>query len=136
MEPWDIVAVITLYQKHHYIELFVMKKNNGEFTITLLLYFGHVAPSECWFLCCQGQMQAADRLEKERGDAKNAVEEYVYDMRSKLCGPLEAFMRDDDRDSFSAQLTAAEDWLYDEGEDQLKQVYVDKLAELKVCTRE
>ena len=79
-------------------------------------------------------MQAFDRLEKEREDAKNAVEEYVEDMRSKLCGPLEAFMREDDHDSFSTLLTAAEDWLYDEGEDQFKQVYVDKLAELKVCT--
>lgn len=25
-----------------------------------------------------------------------------------------------------------EDWLYDEGEDQSKQVYIDKLAQLKV----
>ncbi len=27
-----------------------------------------------------------DKLEKERNDAKNAVEEYVYDLRDKLCG--------------------------------------------------
>ena len=37
-----------------------------------------------------------------------------------------------DREKFSALLTLAEDWLYDEGEGQGKQVYVDKLAELKV----
>ena len=35
-----------------------------------------------------------DRLEKERCDAKNAVEEYVYDMRDKLCGPLEEFCKE------------------------------------------
>ena len=33
---------------------------------------------------------------------------------------------------FSKLLTDTEDWLYDEGEEQNKQVYVDKLAELKV----
>ena len=32
-----------------------------------------------------------DKLEKERVDAKNAVEEYVYEMRDKICGPLEEF---------------------------------------------
>lgn len=33
-----------------------------------------------------------DRLEKERNDAKNNVEEYVYDMRDKLHGMLEKFV--------------------------------------------
>ena len=31
-------------------------------------------------------------------------------------------------------LEDTENWLYEEGEDQNKQVYVDKLAELKVST--
>ena len=46
------------------------------------------------FGCFQGQMIMQDRLEKERCDAKNAVEEYVYDMRDKLCGPLEDFCKE------------------------------------------
>ena len=33
-----------------------------------------------------------DKLEKERNDAKNYVEEYVYDMRDKLHGMLEKFV--------------------------------------------
>lgn len=33
-----------------------------------------------------------DKLEKERNDAKNYVEEYVYDMRDKLHGRLEKFV--------------------------------------------
>lgn len=33
-----------------------------------------------------------DKLEKERNDAKNNVEEYVYDMRDKLHGVLEKFV--------------------------------------------
>ena len=77
-------------------------------------------------------MMMQDRLEKEKADAKNAVEEYVYEMRDKIHGDLEKFVKDSDREAFSKLLTATEDWLYDEGEDQGKKVYTDKLAELKV----
>ncbi len=102
-----------------------------------------------------------DKLEKERNDAKNYVEEYVYEMRGKLHGVLENFVSEavsvymyllsfikiamllsdgfikqrlsmQDRDSFSLKLEDTENWLYEEGEDQQKQVYIDKLAELKV----
>lgn len=37
-----------------------------------------------------------------------------------------------DRHSFSLKLEDTENWLYEEGEDQQKQVYIDKMAELKV----
>lgn len=35
-----------------------------------------------------------DKLEKERNDAKNNVEEYVYEMRDKLHGVLEKFVNE------------------------------------------
>jgi heat shock protein len=38
-----------------------------------------------------------------------------------------------DCEKFSSLLTSGEDWLYDEGVDQMKQAYVDKLEELMVC---
>ncbi|XP_045897538.1 heat shock 70 kDa protein 4-like, partial [Micropterus dolomieu] len=72
-----------------------------------------------------------DKLEKERNDAKNYVEEYVYDMRDKLHGMLEKFVSESDRDALSVKLEDTENWLYEDGEDQPKQVYIDKLAELK-----
>lgn len=37
-----------------------------------------------------------------------------------------------DRDNLSLKLEDTENWLYEDGEDQPKQVYIDKLAELKV----
>ena len=37
-----------------------------------------------------------------------------------------------DRDTFSLKLEDTENWLYEDGEDQPKQVYIDRLAELKV----
>lgn len=122
----------------------------------------------------QGKMIMQDRLEKERNDAKNNVEEYVYDMRDKLHGMLEKFVTESvskhwlfffkgerwlmctiwadvtfvyfiweswlelcvcamqDRDALSLKLEDTENWLYEDGEDQPKQVYIDKLAELKV----
>ncbi len=36
-----------------------------------------------------------DKLEKERIDSKNAVEEYVYEMRDKLSTTLEAFTKEE-----------------------------------------
>uniref|UniRef100_A0A8B9KPF6 Heat shock protein family A (Hsp70) member 4 n=1 Tax=Astyanax mexicanus TaxID=7994 RepID=A0A8B9KPF6_ASTMX len=79
----------------------------------------------------EGKMIMQDKLEKERNDAKNGVEEYVYEMRDKLHGVLEKFVSEEDRDAFSLKLEDTENWLYEEGEDQQKQVYIDKLTELK-----
>uniref|UniRef100_A0A8C2WWR6 Heat shock protein 4a n=1 Tax=Cyclopterus lumpus TaxID=8103 RepID=A0A8C2WWR6_CYCLU len=78
----------------------------------------------------EGKMIMQDKLEKERNDAKNNVEEYVYDMRDKLHGVLEKFVNED-RDTFALRLEDTENWLYEDGEDQQKQVYIDRLAELK-----
>ncbi|XP_006879642.1 PREDICTED: heat shock protein 105 kDa [Elephantulus edwardii] len=79
----------------------------------------------------EGKMMMQDKLEKERNDAKNAVEEYVYEFRDKLCGgPYEALLSEQDHESFLNLLTETENWLYEEGEDQCKQAYVDKLQEL------
>ncbi len=36
-----------------------------------------------------------DKLVKELNDAKNAVEEYVYDLRDKLCGIFEKYITED-----------------------------------------
>jgi len=43
-----------------------------------------------------------DKMEKERADSKNAVEEYVYEMRDKLSGALSEFMIDAVRRFFHA----------------------------------
>uniref|UniRef100_A0A5F8GRE9 Heat shock protein 105 kDa n=1 Tax=Monodelphis domestica TaxID=13616 RepID=A0A5F8GRE9_MONDO len=78
----------------------------------------------------EGKMIMQDKLEKERNDAKNAVEEYVYEFRDKLSGPYEKFVCEQDHQNFLKLLTETEDWLYEEGEDQAKQAYVDKLDQL------
>ncbi|NWH30030.1 HS74L protein, partial [Chloropsis hardwickii] len=79
----------------------------------------------------EGKMMMQDKLEKERNDAKNAVEEYVYEFRDKLCGVFEKFITEEDSNKLTLMLEDTENWLYEDGEDQPKQVYMDKLQELK-----
>ncbi|XP_037117827.1 heat shock 70 kDa protein 4b [Syngnathus acus] len=79
----------------------------------------------------EGKMIMQDKLEKERNDAKNYVEEYVYEMRDKLQGMLEKFVSEAERDALSSKLMDTENWLYEDGEDQPKQMYIDRLADLK-----
>lgn len=81
----------------------------------------------------EGRMAAQDRLIIETSERKNDVETYVYDMRSKISegGVLHAFCTSEVRDSLLALLAETEDWLYGDGEDTTKSVYVAKLAELK-----
>lgn len=54
-------------------------------------------------------MIVQDKLEKERNDAKNAVEEYVYDLRDKLCGIYEKYITEEVRtDSLQISVFANE----------------------------
>ncbi|XP_061072989.1 heat shock protein 105 kDa [Conger conger] len=77
------------------------------------------------------KMITQDRLEKERSDAKNELEEYVYYFRHQLEGPYQMFLGAEDQDKFSELLTKTENWLYDEGDDQDKEVYLDKLEQIQ-----
>lgn len=45
-----------------------------------------------------------DKLVKELNDAKNAVEEYVYDLRDKLCGLYEKYVTEGVSATFSPHL--------------------------------
>lgn len=79
----------------------------------------------------ENAMISTDKLIKDRLMAKNTVEEYVYDMRDKLYSQLEKFISESDKEVYLSELSKTENWLYDEGESCQKQVYIDKLAELK-----
>ncbi|VDP32324.1 unnamed protein product [Schistosoma mattheei] len=72
-----------------------------------------------------------DKLERERVNSKNAVEEYVYEMRSKLQGPLNPFASPAESESLLQLLDMTEEWLYGDGESLKRHVYVEKLAELR-----
>lgn len=77
-------------------------------------------------------MISRDRNEKERLDSRNALEEYVYDLREKLDGDLSGFVEDAEKQKLSETLSSLENWLYEDGSDEKKEVYVEKLQDLKV----
>ncbi|KAG8863275.1 adenyl-nucleotide exchange factor sse1 [Tulasnella sp. 330] len=76
-------------------------------------------------------MYESDKLVQDTEDRKNALEEYVYDMRSKVDGRLAAFVQPEEKSALLAALQSAEDWLYtEEGEDATKSAYVERLDKL------
>lgn len=65
-------------------------------------------------------------------ERKNAVEEYVYDMRGKVEDRYAAYVQPAEKQKLLVALQEAEDWLYsDEGEDAHKSAYVARLDTLK-----
>lgn len=79
----------------------------------------------------EGQLQAADMLQEETNEKKNALEGYIYSLRNRMHDALAPFIKESDKEVLSSTLQAAEDWLYDEGDDVTKSVYITKLEELK-----
>jgi len=80
----------------------------------------------------ESQMAAQDKLVIDTEYKKNALEEYVYDTRSKVSYTYDEFVDPNIKDSFLKQLDDMEEWLYtDEGCESTKSVYVKKLDELK-----
>ncbi|XP_051180858.1 heat shock 70 kDa protein 15 [Lolium perenne] len=77
------------------------------------------------------EMALQDRVMEETKEKKNAVEAYVYDMRNKLYEKYNDFVTSEDKESLMTKLQEVEDWLYEDGEDETKGVYLAKLEELK-----
>uniref|UniRef100_A0A0A9XY29 Heat shock 70 kDa protein 4L n=1 Tax=Lygus hesperus TaxID=30085 RepID=A0A0A9XY29_LYGHE len=80
------------------------------------------------------KMIASDKQEKERADARNALEEYVYDARGRITNDddLGTFILDGDKERFVRELDNMENWLYEEGEDCSRHIYVEKLQGLRI----
>ena len=72
----------------------------------------------------QVNMAYEDQRELERTNAKNSVEEYVYSMRDKVEYAMSDFVEAGEKEAILKLLNATEEWLYDEGEDQPKKVWV------------
>ena len=77
----------------------------------------------------------ADKNWRERMDARNELEEYVYEWRDRLDGgEYDSYMQPADKQHFATGLRSMQDWLRDDedsGEMQPRQVYVDKLNSLR-----
>lgn len=83
----------------------------------------------------EAKMVCQDVKETERIDAKNGLEEFVYDTRNKLQGgPLERFVVESEREAICSQLNDLENWLYEDGEDCDRDTYANKLKALQTQT--
>lgn len=79
----------------------------------------------------EGHMYSNDKLVVDTEDRKNALEEFIYDQRSKLDERLRPYVQASEKEQYLALLNEQEEWLYsDEGEDAKKSDYVDRLAKL------
>jgi len=83
------------------------------------------------FLDEEYKMAAQDRLIRETYEKKNDLESYIYEMRNKLGEKFSAYATSETKTSLLALLEQAESWLYSEGFKTTKEVYAQKLAELK-----
>lgn len=79
----------------------------------------------------ESQMASNDKLILATEAAKNSLEEYGYEMRDRIEGAYGEYIDPSIKDKFLSDLNAVVDWIYEEGDDQPKSVYVEKLDALK-----
>lgn len=75
----------------------------------------------------EASMVATDVYQRELGEARNALEAYVYDMRVRVDagGDLAPFGTQKAREALMTDLNAAEEWIYsEEGEEANKSAFV------------
>lgn len=79
-------------------------------------------------------MISNDLEENERIDARNALEEFVYELRNQLGSEdiLANYVKEDERSTLSVALENMETWLYEDGENCERLDYINRLSELKV----
>ncbi|KAF8544832.1 heat shock protein 70 family, partial [Trichophaea hybrida] len=79
----------------------------------------------------ENQMFMEDKLVADTEDRKNALEEYIYENRTKIDDLYAPFASEEERQKVKKCLEDAEDWLYSDGEDTTKAVYIARMEELR-----
>ncbi|KAG7288023.1 Heat shock protein hsp88 [Staphylotrichum longicolle] len=79
----------------------------------------------------EAAMVMEDKLVADTEEKKNELETYIYELRNKLDDQYAEFASEEEKDKIREKLTASEDWLYDEGDDATKAVYIAKMDEIR-----
>lgn len=85
----------------------------------------------------ENAMYMDDKLVAETDEKKNELEASIYELRDKIDGVYSDFFGDDEqkaneeKEKLRAKLMAIEDWLYEDGDDASKSVYVAKMDEIR-----
>lgn len=110
----------------------VKKKKFTDLTITPLEVGGCGMTSELVMSSTEkeAKMKAHDNYIKERSEAMNSLEAYVYDLRSRIDeygGDLKEFGSTEMRDKLRKELDEIEEWIYsEEAEKASKSIFVEK----------
>ncbi len=75
-----------------------------------------------------------DREEKEKSDARNSLEEFIYDIRDRLSGEYEGFLAEKDVEPYQSELSTVQEWLDSDDSDHPKNEYLTRLAALQVTS--
>ncbi|OJD32224.1 hsp88-like protein [Diplodia corticola] len=79
----------------------------------------------------EAAMIMEDKLVADTEHMKNELEGFIYELRGKLDDVYAEFVSDEEKEKIKAKLEASEDWLYEDGEDTTKAVYVSKIEEIR-----
>lgn len=79
----------------------------------------------------ESQMIMEDKLVADTEHQKNELESFIYELKEKIIGVYAEFSSEDEKSRLQAKLEAIEDWLYDDGEDATKAIYVSKIEEIR-----
>ncbi|KAK2613446.1 hypothetical protein N8I77_000361 [Diaporthe amygdali] len=76
-------------------------------------------------------MVMEDKLVADTEEKKNELETFIYELRNKLDEQYAEHASEEEKEKIKAKLEASEDWLYEDGEDTTKAVYVAKIDEIR-----
>ena len=76
-------------------------------------------------------MVMEDKLVADTEEKKNELETFIYELRNKLDDQYSEFASDDEKTKIRAKLDETEEWLYDEGDDAKKAIYIAKMDEIR-----
>lgn len=79
----------------------------------------------------ENAMVMEDKLVADTDEKKNELEAYIYDLRAKLDEQYAEFASEEEKSKIKENLEKAEDWLYEDGEDASKGVYIAKMDEIR-----
>ncbi|KAI4243851.1 MAG: hypothetical protein L6R40_003233 [Gallowayella cf. fulva] len=79
----------------------------------------------------EAQMFMEDKLVADTEDKKNELESYIYELRGKIDDQYSEFASEEEKTKLKEKLEQSEDWLYDEGDDATRGIYVAKMDEIR-----
>ena len=79
----------------------------------------------------ENAMIMEDKLVQDTENEKNNLESMIYELKDKIIDQYKDFASDDEKSRLNAKLEQIEDWLYEDGEDASKALYVSKKEDIR-----